>query len=244
MSSKHSIILPPPEKAPIHTGNIISWMWYFLLPYKWTVIGFFSWRFIRSFILGSLPIAIGLVVDKLEDGSALDNPTPYAIALSIYMVIYTIPMAFNFVFQGEIRVFEKAARGMTLYSINHLNKLSLNWHEKQGSGGKLQRVMTGRKGYQEFSRHVRWDMFHFIGQFAVVFVSFITMDIPWYYILFFIGFTLSYTITSWFLALPFMRLYDDFHAKFEKLLSGVYEFVGSIRTVKACLLYTSDAADD
>lgn len=233
MSNKHKIILPPPEKAPNHTSNIVPWMWYFLLPYKWTVIGFFIWRLIRGIILGSLPIALGLLVDKLEDGSAFNNPEPYIISMTIYMLLYTASMGTNFVFHNEVRAFEKAARGMTLYAINHLNKLSLNWHEKQGSGGKLQRVMTGRKGYQEFCRHVRWDFFHFIGQFFAVFISFFAMDIPWYYVLFFIGMSVTYSVTSWILALPFIKLYDNFHVKFENLLAGVYEFVSAIRTVKS-----------
>lgn len=233
MRTDHTIILPNAEKAPTHTGNIFSWIWYFLSPYKKTVIGFAIWRLVRGTILGSLPIAVGLIVDHLENGQAFDNPSLYLTMLMGFLVFYTLSMSTNFVFQSEAAACERASRALTLFSIRHLNSLSLNWHEAQGSGKKLQRVMTGRKGFQEFMRHVRWDFFHFFGQVVAVTISFIVLDIPWHFLLLFAGLTISYCGLSWYLALPFIKLYDRFHEKFEKLLSGVYEFVSAIRTVKS-----------
>lgn len=231
--TKHDIILPLKDKAPIHTGNIITWIWYFLSPYKRTVTPFLVIRFIRTVILGVIPVVIGIIIDALNDGRAIQNPAFYAFILFGFLGIYTISMAGNFIFQNEVRVYEKAARALTLYSINHLNSLSLNWHEHQGSGGKLQRVMTGRKGFQELTRHFRWDFFGVIGRIAAIAISVPFMDVPLYFIPLYMIFLISYVSTSWYLGRPFIQLYNRFHHKFEKLLSGVYEFVSSIRTVKS-----------
>lgn len=231
-NTKHKIILPPPEKAPLHTSNIVPWMWYFLLPYKWYITAFFSYRAVRYMWLSLLPVAIGYVIEGLETGDAATNTAHYLWFICGFMAVYTI-VIINIIFTPEIAFFEKASRAMTLYGINHLNKLPLSWHETQGSGGKLQRVMTGRKGFQELTRHIRWDFFPLVGDVLAITVSFMIMDIPVSYAPYFALFILTYLGASWYFALPFLKLYDRFHDKFEGLLAGVYEFVSAIRTVKA-----------
>jgi len=232
MSSKHKIILPPADKAPLHTGNIITWMWYFLSPYKWVMIASACFRIVRETWLALLPIVIGYIISGLETGTAMENPDHYKLILILYMTFYML-FLYNRFFIPEATATQKAIRGMTLYSINHLNKLSLNWHESQGSGGKLQRVMTGRKGYDEFVRHIRWDFFPFIGSACAVLVSVITTDIPTFYLWLYAGFISSYVWAAWYFGRPYLKKYDIFNQKFEALLSGVYEFVSSIRTAKA-----------
>ncbi len=230
--SKHTIIMPPPEKAPLHTGNIFSWMWYFLSPYRLAIIGFFSLRTARHTWFSLLPIVMGFIIDALSTGKAAENPDFYVTIIIVYMVGFGI-FLINYVYVREAAAVQKAIRAITLYSINHLNKLSLSWHENQGSGGKLQRVMTGRKGFDEILRHVRWDLFPLIGDMFAIIISAIITDIPIFYIWMYLGFISTYLFTSWYFARPYLRLYDKFNAKFEKLLSGVYEFVSAIRTAKA-----------
>lgn len=228
----HDIILPPEDKAPIESGNILVWMWYFLLPYKKIVIGFGIYRAIRYTFLSLFPLVTGYIIDGLNTGAAQENPSEYITILCVYMLFFIL-FLYNMIFVPEIAAFEKAARAMTLYGITHLNKLSLNWHEKQGSGGKLQRVMTGRKGFQEFSRHIRWDAFPLLGDILAIIITILITDLPILYLPLFLGFVASYLFCSWFFARGYFNLYDIFNKKFENLISGVYEFIGSIRTVKA-----------
>lgn len=228
----HDITLPPADKAPLHTSNIFAWMWYFLLPYKRLVIGFTFYRVVRSTFMSLFPLVTGLLVDALTNGSAQENFIPYAILLGGYALIFIILM-YNIFFIPEIAAFEKVARGLTLYGIGHLNKLSLNWHEKEGSGGKLQRIMTGRKGFQEFTRYLRWDAIPLVGNLTAISITIFIADLPFIYLPIFFAFAGSYIFSSWFFARGYFDLYNKFNKKFEGLLSGVYEFVSSIRTVKA-----------
>ncbi|MCI5061180.1 MAG: ABC transporter ATP-binding protein/permease [Alphaproteobacteria bacterium] len=229
---KHKIILPPVEKAPAHTENILKWCLYFLSPYKWTITAFFTFRLIRYTWFSLFPIVIGYIIDSFESGAVQADPGYYKALIVGYMAIFLL-FLIQLVFKAEVRVFEKAIRAMTLYSINHLNSLSLNWHEQQGSGGKLQRVMTGRKGFQELTRHVRWDLFPFLGNIAAILVSIFLADIPTFYLLLYILFAGSYVFVSWYFSRPYWKRFNEFNEKFEYLLSGVYEFVSAVRTVKS-----------
>ncbi len=230
--SKHQITLPAEDKAPIHTNNIFIWMWYFLSPYKKIILGFSAYRLVRYTWLSMLPLVTGYVIDGLASGKAQENVEHYVFILCGYMFFFFIALM-NIVFIPESAASEKATRAMTLHSIRRLNAMSLNWHEKEGSGGKLQRVMTGRKGFQELMRHIRWDLFPLVGDVCAITLTVIIAKLPLIYIPLFFAFVSSYIFCSWFFARGYFQLYGKFNEKFENLLSGVYEFVGAIRTVKA-----------
>jgi len=237
-SKKHiqnQIHLPPTDKAPLHTGNILAWIWYFLSPYKKSVIGYSIYRLIRDSYFAMLPLIIGFVINSLETGFVQANSGLFFGGLTAYMLMFAF-FLFNMFFIPEVRNYEKAIRGLTIYSIDHLNKLSIDWHEKQGSGGKLQRVMTARVGFQELSRFYRWDFFMITGQMTAITISVIFMDMPWYYFFFYMGFISSFLIASYYFARPYLWLFNKYQETFEGLLSGVYEFVSSIRTVKSFVL--------
>lgn len=227
------IVVPSRDKAPIHTSNILTWMWFFTSPYKKTVLGYSAFRMVRYTIFGLIPIVIGYVIDGFESGAALADPAHYAWVLFGFLGVYYCVLTPNIVFTPEVRAYEKAARALTLFSITHLNSLPLEWHERNESGKKLQRVMTGRRGYQEMARHFRWDMFSLFGQVVAIGISFFLVDMPPYYLAFYVVFALSYGMASWHYAKPYFKLYDKFNQTFENLLGGVYEFVSSIRTVKS-----------
>lgn len=229
---KNNIIMPPVDKAPIHTGNILAWIWYFLTPYKKSIIAYSIYRFIRDSYFAMLPLVIGFMINALNSGIAQENANLFFGGALAYMLLFAV-FAYNMVFVPEVRNYEKAVRALTLYSINHLNKLSIDWHEKQGSGGKLQRVMTARVGLQELSRFYRWDFFNIVGQITAITVSVIFMDIPGFYIFLYIGFIGSFLTASYYFARPYLWLFNKYQETFEGLLSGVYEFVSSIRTVKS-----------
>lgn len=228
-----TIIMPPREKAPVHTGSVAAWMWYFMSPYKWTIIGFTIYRLIRCTIFGLIPIVIGFVIDGFESGAVMEDPGYYAWMLFGFMAVYWLVLTPNIIFVPEARVFEKASRALTLYSISHLNSLPLEWHERNESGKKLQRVMSGRRGLQELCRHLRWDISMLVGQVIAIGISFFLVDMPPYYLALYLAFGLTYGAASWYFARPYFTLYDKFNQSFESLLGGVYEFVSTIRTVKS-----------
>ncbi len=230
---REQIIMPPSGKAPVHTGNIAAWLWHFLLPFKWLVVFYALFRTFWYTYFFLFPIFIGFIIDRFQDGSIYQNTDFYVWISIVYMAGFVLMCAANFFFVPEIRAQEKAARAFTLYSIKHLSRLPLEWHESNASGGKLQRVMTGRRGYQEILRHIRWDIFPLAGHVVAIAAAFIVIDMPAYYPALYLGFFISYVSAALYFGQPYLKLYDKFNEKFEALLGGVYEFISSIRTVKS-----------
>ncbi len=227
------IVVPSRDKAPLHTSSVVRWMWFFTSPYKATVLSFAAFRMVRYTIFGLIPIVIGYVIDGFESGALMADPGYYAWVLFGFLAVYWLVLTPNIIFTPEVRAYEKASRALTLFSIAHLNSLPLEWHERNESGKKLQRVMTGRRGYQEMARHLRWDVFALLGQTVAIGISFFLVVMPDYYLALYILFALTYGLASWHFAKPYFNLYDKFNQTFENLLGGVYEFVSSIRTVKS-----------
>lgn len=227
------IVVPSRDNAPLHSSSVLRWMWFFTSPYKWTVLIFTAYRLFRCTVFGLIPIVIGFVIDGFESGAVQADPTHYMWVLFGFMGLYWAVLTPNIIFTPEVRAYEKASRALTLYSISHLNSLPLEWHERNESGKKLQRVMTGRRGYQELTRHLRWDISMLIGQVIAIVISFFLVDMPDYYLALYTAFAVTYGMASWHFAKPYFNLYDKFNQTFENLLGGVYEFVSSIRTVKS-----------
>lgn len=227
------IVVPLRDNAPLHTANVVRWMWFFMTPYKGTIIFYCLYRLIRYTIFGLIPIVIGYVIDGFESGGLQDDPAHYAWVLFGFLGVYFLVLTPNIIFTPEVRAYEKASRALTLFSITHLNSLPLEWHERNESGKKLQRVMTGRRGFQELTRHLRWDVFALVGQTVAIVISFFIVDMPAYYLALYILFAVTYGMASWHFAKPYFNLYDKFNQTFENLLGGVYEFVSAIRTVKS-----------
>lgn len=142
-----TIKFPPENTAPIHTSNIFAWIFYFLSPYKWLLSGFMSYRIFRQTIFALPPVLIGLLINALENGDFTQNTESYILYFTIFMVFYFVSHIAS-ICVPEISALEKVFRSFTIYSINHLNKLPMSWHEQQGSGKKIQRVMTARRGFQ------------------------------------------------------------------------------------------------
>lgn len=229
----HSIKLPLEEKMPRGSTSLLRWLFYFCSPYKKIIGSFIAYRCVRYAYIGLLPVVIGFIINAFEKGLVQQNPDYYAAILFGYMIPYAAMMVSNHIFSVEAGTYEKVTRVMTLMGVRHLNALPLEWHEREGSGGKLQRVMSARKAFSEIGIIFRWIMFPIFGNLAASIFAIVTMDAPLYYIPIYMGFAATYLFTSHVMGRPVVPLFDKYYAKFEHLLSGVYEFVSSIRTVKA-----------
>jgi|GEM_PF-5484714 len=231
--SKDTLILPRAENMPAGSSSFLRWLWFFIAPHKRT-FGIFSLiRLIRFTVLATLPLAIGRTINAFESGWGFDHPQQLIMYLCAYFALYTFCLLFVFIFYKESTTEDRMIRGMTLFSVQHMNALPLHWHEAQGSGGKLQRVMTARKSLQQLYRLYKWYIVPFIGTMVGVFISILMIDLPSWFILIFGGFTLSFFATAWLMARKLTGLHDRHNTVLEKLLSGVYEFVSAIRTVKS-----------
>lgn len=228
-----NILLPPAEKMPVGSDSFIRWLHFFLRPYGRTFIGFFSFRIVRYTILSMLPLMMGLIINGFEKGWAFAEPEKLVWMIGGFLALYGLALLSIVLFIFEARAEDKTVRGLTLFSVRHMNALPLTWHEAQGSGSKLQRIMQARNSLKQLFSIYKWSVVPFIGSAAAIFISIAMMDAPYLFILLYAGFIGSFFLGAWWTAKPIPELHNRHNIILEKLMSGVYEFVSAVRTVKA-----------
>lgn len=233
ISDKSNFILPRRQDMPAGSSSFFRWLWFFIAPYK-KILGFYAaYRILRFSYLGTLPLAIGKTINAFETGWAFDHPQQFLLLLISYFAIYTAFLLTVFVFYPETLMEDRMTRGLTLYSVKHINALPLQWHEAQGSGGKLQRVMTARASLKQLHRLYKWQVMPFVGTLVAVAASIFMTDTPPWFLFFFAGMVVSFFAVAWVMSRSLNALHDRHNAALEGMLAGVYEFVSAIRTVKS-----------
>lgn len=226
-------ILPDADKMPAGSRSLARWLWFFLEPYKKVIAAYTAFRLLRFTYLATLPLAIGKTIDAFETGWAFGHAREITILLSIYFAIYAFFLLTISIFYGESATEDRIIRGLTLFSVKHMNGLSLHWHETQGSGGKLQRIMTARGGLKQLYRLYKWYLVPFISALIGIVISIFMINAPFWFIFLYAGFVINFFAAAWILARRLPELHDKHNYALEGLLAGVYEFVSAIRTVKA-----------
>lgn len=230
---KHTITLPLAERMPVGSQSFFRWVWFFFAPYKKTFITFFSFRVARYTILSMLPLMMGLIINGFEKGWAFQEPDRLIGMIAVFLILYGVALASIALFIFEARAEDKTVRGMTLFSVGHMNALPLTWHEAQGSGSKLQRIMQARASLKQLFNIYKWSVVPFIGSALAIFISVGMMDAPPFFFAMFAGFVVMFFIGAWWTARPLPELHNRHNIVLERLMSGVYEFVSAVRTVKA-----------
>lgn len=218
---------------PIGSQSFVRWLFFFLKPY-WKIFATFSvFRMIRFTIVAMLPLIVGLAINAFEAGWAFEDPVRLAWTLGPFLVLYGIALLSIFIFMFEAATEDRFVRGTTLFSVMHMNRLPLDWHESQGSGSKLQRIMTARNSLKQLYNIYKWSVMPFIGGVAAIIVSVITIDAPLFFLLMYAAFMGSFIVVGWHAAKPLPGLHDRHNKLLERMMARVYEFVGAVRTVKA-----------
>ncbi|HEY8190320.1 MAG TPA: ABC transporter ATP-binding protein, partial [Micavibrio sp.] len=232
-ASPDPIILPDEAAMPVDSSGFFAWLWFFLKPYGHTFAGFFSLRVARYTILSLVPLVIGYIINAFEDGWAFDRPGLLLALIAGYLAVYAAANLSIVLFVNEARMEDRIIRGMTLFSVRHMNRLPLSWHESQGSGGKLQRVMTARGSLKQLYMVYKWSLIPFIAGVLAIFVSILMMKAPFFFIPMYAGFIITFFIAGFYSARKIPELHNRHNILNEKLMAGVYEFVSAVRTVKA-----------
>ena len=208
-------------------------MWFFTRPYKAVIFFSFFLRMLRYTVYGLTTYFFGLIIDALQNSALVNNAHHFWMNTAFISVFYLIVMvSFQFLY-FESTATDKMQRGLTLFSIRHLLSLSLDWHEQQGSGGKLQRVMQARDNmrniYFLFARRILF----FFGEITAITFAVIMMNVPIYMLLIFAAYVVSYLFLFWYMNKPINALNEEHNTLKEKLVSRIYDFISLIRVSKA-----------
>jgi ATP-binding cassette subfamily B protein len=197
-----SIKLPDEKDLPVDSSSFFKWLFFFFKPYLKVFSIFLGLRALRYTVLLLLPLVVGLSINAFEDGWAFDDPEKLIVLIGSYMVIYGLAL-FSMLFMFyESSAQDQMIRAMTLFSIKHMNQLPLSWHENQGSGGKLQRVMTARNAIKQLFNMYKWFLVPFLGSIFAITLSVFIMKAPPWFLLLYLGFMVSYCLVGWIVAKP------------------------------------------
>lgn len=223
-------------KLPRKNANFLQWLWFFIRPYKIPFILHSLNRFARFLFISLQPFVIGKIIDAVQSGSALVDPWAVWLWIIILGVISSIVYLMLLFGIHESKTMGKIYRGMTLYSVEHLMQLSLSWHEAEGSGGKMQRIMTARESIKRLLELYFYYYIIFAGSFAAVVVSVLLLDAPLFMIGLFIAFIASYFTVAMVMRRSLPKHYTKHNIAHENLSNKVYDYISAIRTVKTFAL--------
>ncbi len=204
-----------------------------MAPYKATFIFYSVLRTLRFTVLAMMPFAIGRIINAFETGTAFDAPEKFALMLATFIAVYGVFLLSVIVFTREAVTEDRMIRGLTLFSVRHMNALPLGWHEAQGSGSKIQRIITARNALKSLYSLYKWHFMRLAGSLVGIILSVVFIQAPPYFLLLYLGFVTSFCASALYLARPLSALHNRHNILLEKLMAGVYEFVSAVRTVKA-----------
>jgi ABC-type multidrug transport system fused ATPase/permease subunit len=228
-----TILLPDSAHMPVSSVSLWPWLGFFLKPYWKTFFIFLLFRVARYTVILMVPFMIGYTINAFETGEAFREPVQLAWFIGGFMALYGIALASMILFTNEAKAEDRLVRSMTLFSVRHMNALPLPWHEAQGSGGKLQRVMTARTSLKQMYNIYKWTAVPFTAGILSIILSIVMIDAPWFFFLLYGGFIVTFFVTGLYMARKIPEYHNRHNIVLEKLMAGVYEFVSAVRTVKA-----------
>lgn len=226
--------LPFPDHArmPVTSDSLWRWLGFFIAPYRKVFTAFLMLRIIRYTMLSMMPFIIGYSINAFDKGWAFEDPVRLAMILGGFLSVFGLCLSSIMLFTREAQAEDRMIRSMTLFSIRHMNGLPLPWHEAQGSGGKLQRVMTARNSLKQMYNIYKWTAVPFAAGILAIVFSIVMLEAPAFFLLMYGGFIATFFAAGLFMARKIPELHNRHNGFLEKLMSGVYEFVSAVRTVK------------
>ena len=221
-----------------------------LWPYVWphdrpdlrrTVLWSLVLIVIAKLVTVTVPYTLKWVTDALVAATGGNVPSsetvPWLVGAPILAaVVYGMSrIAMTLLVQVREGMFAKVAmhavRKLALSTFEHMHRLSLRFHLEKKTGGLTRVLERGRAGIENISRMALMTLIPTIVEFILI-IGVCALEFDWRYIVTIVGmiiFYLWFTIkaTDWRVEIRRTMNDSDTDAK-----------------TKACLLYTSDAADD
>jgi ATP-binding cassette subfamily B protein len=230
---KLKILLPDVGTLPKESDGIVRWMWFFLKPYRNIIVSSSLLRLFRYIAYALITYFFSVLIDQLQSGKAIGNPHVFWMNTAKIAVFYLFSMTSFMLLVYEILALDKVQRGLTLFSVSHLLALPLDWHEQQGSGAKLQRILQARENIRQIYFIFSRNLLFFVGEVTGIVIAVLAMHVPGYMLLLFAGYIASYVTVFW-LGNFSMEAFQNEHSVLkEKLVSRIYDFVSLIRVAKA-----------
>ena len=144
----------------------------FLKPYKWIVILSFLLSFIASISTLYNAFALSQIIDFVFKYSKGDSLSEIYSIIYIWLLVIIIRYASIFYSRSSaVFIAERAAMDTEIFSVNHIAKIDISWHEKENSGNKIKRIERASRSIVEMVRLWRGTVVDIIVNFlGIVFI--------------------------------------------------------------------------
>ncbi len=212
--------------------ELIKSIWYFVDEDKRKYVFAFS-ILLFVFFCDLLPVyVVGKIVDFFTDYNTGESLSPFYWYVLFITIVYIVTASIRLASKKILNIIGQNSRTRArVWGFERLTEFSLEWHNKENTGNKLQRIFTGADGVQQFLKLISKDLLKIFANIIGVVVIFLFTDIKFviliiiYIILFlYIEFTLSRKIFA---------LSNEFNA-LNQGASGVYvEGASNMLAIKA-----------
>ncbi len=144
----------------------------FLKPYKWIVILSFLLSFVASISTLYNAFALSQIIDFVFKYSKGDSLSEIYSIIYVWLLVIIIRYASIFYSRSSaVFIAERAAIDTEIFSVNHIAKIDISWHEKENSGNKIKRIERASRSIVEMVRLWRGTVVDIIVNFlGIVFI--------------------------------------------------------------------------
>lgn len=144
----------------------------FLKPYKGIVILSFLLSFIASISALYNAFALSQIIDFVFKYSKGDSLSEIYSIIYVWLLVIIIRYASIFYSRSSaVFIAERAAMDTEIFSVNHIARIDISWHEKENSGNKIKRIERASRSIVEMVRLWRGTVVDIIVNFlGIVFI--------------------------------------------------------------------------
>lgn len=125
----------------------------FLKPYKGIVILSFLLSFIASISALYNAFALSQIIDFVFKYSKGDSLSEIYSIIYVWLLVIIIRYASIFYSRSSaVFIAERAAMDAEIFSVNHIARIDISWHEKENSGNKIKRIERASRSIVEMVR--------------------------------------------------------------------------------------------
>ncbi len=173
--SIHSTI--PKDKENFSWKEVAKSIWFFLDTdrkkftfYFFVLLSIFFYDFVP-------PYLVGKIIDFLTTYARGDTLGPLYLYVAIAGVTWIIASLIRLATKNRIGIIGQNTRARARsWGFERLTEFSLEWHTKENTGNKLQRIFTGADAVNNSTKLLRRDLLKFVANIIGVSVAFIVAD--------------------------------------------------------------------
>ncbi len=239
------LIVPDAKHAPYGNG-VLAWMWFFIRPYFPTFLFHSIHVTLRTCFFMSLPLFMAIIIEMFETGVAFEDNSTVWFTFSIFSAAMVIISTGIILAAGQHNFIDMLSRTVSLFSLNHILGLSIDWHELSGSGNKLQRVLKARESVKRLMDSYFWTILQYISMFLTLIASILTLKAPSIFLGLFFLYIATYMFVTFLTGIWLRKGHTEHNTTMETVVGKVYEFLNSVATVKAFTMtkHLSELATD